>query len=69
MSSSFNSRKNLTAARRFRQQVRRANATLPAAALRTRYLFLVTGGNDTKPVKVNFWTRRLSGFSGVTSAV
>src|SRR5262245_10619549 len=34
-----------------------------------RYLFLITVGIGTKPVKVNFWTRLFSGFSGVTSAV
>src|SRR5215475_14396960 len=34
-----------------------------------RYLFLITIGIGTKPVKVNFWTRLFSGFSGVTSAV
>src|SRR3989442_10686977 len=33
------------------------------------YLFLITIGIGTKPVKVNFWTRLFSGFSGVTSAV
>src|SRR5207245_2987866 len=33
------------------------------------YLFLLTIGIGTKPVKVNFWTRLFSGFSGVTSAV
>ncbi len=36
-------------------------------ALLSRYLFLLTIGNGTKPVKVNFWTRRFSGFTGVTS--
>src|SRR5262249_28455784 len=34
-----------------------------------RYLFLITVGIGTKPVKVNFWTRLFSAFSGVTSAV
>src|SRR5215510_14043900 len=33
------------------------------------YLFLITIGIGAKPVKVNFWTRLFSGFSGVTSAV
>src|SRR5689334_19972048 len=33
------------------------------------YLFLITDGIGTKPVRVNFWTRLFSGFSGVTSAV
>src|SRR5437016_3232139 len=37
--------------------------------LSDRYLFLISIGIGTKPVKVNFWTRLFSGFSGVTSAV
>ena len=37
--------------------------------LSDRYLFLISIGIGTKPVKVNFWTRLFSGFSGVTSVV